>query len=104
MLTIRNVRIKELINRQFHFLVVHRRIHVKLLIDGLEFGMESTYDEVLEAVGLNHSPSCQFAGRNYLMIAGTLVAGVRIDTRSTDSRHQFVKLTGYRYFGILIRE
>ena len=103
-LTVRNIRIKQLVDRQIHFLHVHRGVHIKLLVNGLEFGMEAAYYEVLEAVGLDHRPACQFSGRYHFVIAGTLVAREGIDTGCADSTHQFVELIRHRNLGILIGE
>ncbi len=103
-LTIRDIGIQQLVNRQIHFLYIHGGIHVKLLIDGLELRMEAAYDEILEAVGLDHRPARQLSGRDHLVIAGTLIAGEGINTCRTDSTHEFVELIRYRDLGVLIGE
>ena len=89
--------------RFLDFLLVHHRVHVVLLVDGLQLGVEAAENDVLEAVGLDLGPVLQLVGRNVLGIAGHVVAGVGIGAATADGRHRLVVLVGDEDLGGFIR-
>ena len=95
-LTVRNIGIEDIIDRQQHLTLVIDAAHVILLIHSLQLGVETANNQVLEAVGLNHRPATQLTRRNHLMVAGAVIARVGIETRRTDSLHQLIELIGNR--------
>ena len=49
-LAVRDIGIEQLVDSQIHFLHIHRGIHIELLINGLQFGVETAHNEILETV------------------------------------------------------
>ena len=78
--------------------------HVLLLIYGLQLGMETADDVVLEAVGLNLCPVFQLVGGDILDVAGDIEAGVGVGAVGTDGSHQLVVLIGDGELGCLVGE
>ena len=67
---------------------------VILLVHGLQLGMETTDDHVLETVTLDLRPVLNLVRGDILRIAGHIVRGVGIRTLCTNGCHQLVVLIG----------
>ena len=103
-LAVRYGGIEGLVDGQKHFPYIHGGIHVKLLVYGLEFGVETTDHEVLEPIGLYDGPASQFGVGNDLMVAGVGRTGIGIDAGSTDTGHELVELIGNGDLGAFVGE
>ena len=66
--------------------------------------MESSDDEVLEAVGFDNGPAPEFGGWYHFVIARHGRSCVSIDSGCTDGRHDPVELIGDSYLRALIGE
>ena len=66
--------------------------------------MKTTDDEVLETIGLNDRPACQFGIGDDLVVTGVGRTGIGIDTGCTDTGHQFVELVGNGDLGAFVGE
>ena len=64
--------------------------YVLLFVDGFKLSMEAADNHILEAVGLNACPICDFIRWNILHIAGHIVACVGITSFRSDARHELV--------------
>ena len=81
-----------------------RQSDVVFLVDGLQFGVESADDHVLEAVALNLGPVLNLVAGNVLGIAGHVVAGERIGTLGSDGGHQLVVFVRDEILGCHLRD
>ena len=67
---------------------------VVLLIHGLQLGVETTDDHVLETVGLDACPAVHLVGGDVLGITGHVGAGIGVSALTADAGHQLVILVG----------
>ena len=67
---------------------------IVLLVDSLQFGMESTNHHILEAVGLDLRPVFHLVGRDILHITSHIVRGIGIRTFRADGGHELIVFVG----------
>ena len=72
---------------------------VIFLVDGLQLGVETADDHILETVGLYLCPILNLIGRNVLCVASHIVRSEGIRTFGSDGCHQFVVFVGDEVFG-----
>ena len=68
-------------------LAVLVEVHVVFLIYGLELGVETPDDHVLETVGLHFRPVLYLVRGDVLGVAGHVVGGESVGTPGTDDCH-----------------
>ena len=78
--------------------------HVLLFIHRLQLRMETAEDAVHEAVGLDARPVFQLVGRDFLHVAGYVLAGIGVGAFRADDGHEFVVLVGDGYLGGLVAD
>ena len=77
---------------------------VVLLIHGLQLGVETADDHILEPVGLDACPAVHLVGGDVLGIAGDVGAGIGVGALAADACHQFVILVGDVVLGCQLRD
>ena len=86
-----------------HLVAVVCQIQVILLIHGLQFGMESADDHVLETVALDLCPVLNLVGGDIFHITGDIVRGEGVRPLSADGGHQLVVFVGDEILGCELR-
>ena len=70
-------------------------VHVVLLIDSLQLGVESANHHIAETVGLDPGPVVNLIGRDVFCVAGHIGRSESIGSLSAYHRHQLVILVRY---------
>ena len=104
LLAVRMVRVEGGKQGLEHLAVVLGKGHVLLLVDGLEFRMESADYVVAEPVCLYARPIVNLVGRDILLIYGLVVGCPRVGAFGSDKGHQFVVFVRDGDFGGLIAD
>ena len=86
-----------------NFVAIACKSDVIFLVNGLQLGVETAYNHVLETVGLYFCPVVHFVSGDVFRVTRNVVAGVCVGFFGSDRRHQLVVLVGDEVFGSQLR-
>ena len=75
-----------------HFIHITRQAYVVFLVHGFKFGVETTYNHVLETVRLNTCPRRNLIAWYVFNVTRLVITREGITTFTTDGSHHFIIL------------